>query len=59
MKRSLIKHGDHYEMVIRNTDGKVIYNNLCKGKVLKRRKDCDIEFRKFREENKVKKINYI
>jgi len=50
MKRELIKQFDGtFEMVVRDSEGKVIYNNICIGKVLKREKDCDIEFRKLRK----------
>ena len=30
-------------------DGKVVYNNLCEGREMKRRKDAEIHFKKFKK----------
>lgn len=43
-----------YNLVVWDADGKVVYNNVCIGKVIKRRLDCDIIFKKLKKSIKSK-----
>lgn len=44
-----VKIKEHcYNLIVRDGN-KIVYNNLCDGIILKRRKDCDIAFKKFKK----------